>query len=128
MSAGSRFNGALAGSFAAVAFLMAVIGVTEFAVAQGAPEIGIRMALGAGPVRVLRLVLQEGVTLAAIGAALGLGMPLAASRYLQALLYDIRTMDIRTYVAVILVIGIAAVAAAWIRAQRAASLDRTRPV
>ena len=126
MSASSRFNGVLVGSFAAMAFLMAIIGVygvLAFAVTQRAPEIGIRMALGAGPTRVQYLVLKDGVALAAIGTALGLGMSLAAGRYLEALLYDIKATDMRTYVAVVFVIGIAAIAAAWIPARRAASLD-----
>ena len=74
MSAGSRFNGVLVGSFAALAFLMAVIGVygvLAFAVAQRTQEFGIRMALGAGPRSVQGLVLKEGVVLVAIGTAAG---------------------------------------------------------
>jgi putative ABC transport system permease protein len=126
MSAGSRFNGVLVGSFAAMAFLMAIIGVygvLAFAVARRAPEIGIRMALGAGPTRVRYLVLKEGAALAAIGTVVGLAMSLAVGRYLQALLYDIRATDMRTYVAVVFVIGLAAISAAWIPSRRAASLD-----
>ena len=100
MSAGSRFNGVLVGSFAAMAFLMAVIGVygvLAFAVAQRTQEIGIRMALGAGPRSVQGLVLKEGVVLVAIGTVLGLAVSLLASRYLKTLLYDISATDLRTY-------------------------------
>jgi len=128
MSAGSRFNGVLVGSFAAVAFLMAVIGVygvLSFAVAQRTQEIGIRVALGAGPRSVQGLVLKEGVVLVAIGTALGLAVSLLASRYLRTLLYDISATDLRTYVAVVFAIGIAAIIAAWLPARRAASVDPT---
>jgi hypothetical protein len=128
MSAGSRFNGVLVGSFAAMAFLMAVVGVygvLAFAVAQRAQEFGIRMALGAGPLSVQGLVLKEGAVLVAIGTALGVAMSLLASRFLTTLLYDISATDIRAYVAVVFAIGIAAMAAAWLPARRAASLDPT---
>ena len=128
MSAGSRFNGMLVGSFAAIAFLMAVIGVygvLAFAVAQRTQEIGIRMALGAGPGSVQGLVLKEGAVLVAIGTVVGLAASLAVSRYLKTLLYDISATDVRTYVAVAGAIGIAALAAAWVPARRAAMLDPT---
>ena len=128
MSAGSRFNGVLVGSFAALAFLMAAIGVygvLAFSVAQRAPEIGIRMALGAGPLRVQGLVLKEGVALVAIGTVLGLSISFVAGRYLRTLLYDITATDIRTYLAVVFAIAIAAMIATWIPARRAASLDPT---
>jgi predicted permease len=128
LSAGSRFNGLLVGSFAAIAFLMAVIGVygvLAFSVAQRSAEIGIRMALGAGPRSVQGLVLKEGVALVAIGTAVGLAMSLLAGRSLRTLLYDISATDLRTYLAVLLAIGVAAMAAAWIPARRAASLDPT---
>jgi ABC-type antimicrobial peptide transport system permease subunit len=128
LSAGSRFNGLLVGSFAAIAFLMAVIGVygvLVFSVAQRSPEIGIRMALGAGPWSVQALVLKEGVALVAVGTAAGLAMSLVAGRSLKTMLYDISATDLRTYLAVVLAVGVAAMAAAWIPARRAASLDPT---
>ena len=126
MSAGSRFNGVLVGSFAAMAFLMAVVGVygvLAFAVTQRTQEFGIRMALGAGPRNLRGLVLKEAVVLVGIGTVLGSAMSLAVSRYLKTLLYDVTATDPRTYLAVVLAIGIAAIAAAWIPARRAASLD-----
>jgi ABC-type antimicrobial peptide transport system permease subunit len=128
MSAGSRFNGMLVGSFAAMAFLMAVVGVygvLAFAVAQRAPEIGIRVALGAGPLSVEGLVLKEGMALVAVGTVLGLAMSVVAGRYLKTLLYDISATDIRTYMAVVFAIAAAAMVAAWIPARRAAALDPT---
>jgi ABC-type antimicrobial peptide transport system permease subunit len=128
LSAGSRFNGALVASFATVAFLMAVIGVygvLALAVAQRAQEIGIRVALGAGPRSVEGLVLKEAALLLVIGTVVGVGVSLLAGRYLKTLLYDISATDLRTYVAVVLGIAIAAMVAAWLPARRAASLDPT---
>lgn len=126
MSAGSRFNGVLTGSFAAIAFVLAAIGiygVLGFAVTQRTQEIGIRVALGAGPRSVQGMVLKEGVALAAAGTLLGLAMSWMAGRYLKTLLYDISTTDLPTYVAVVIAIGMASVAAAWLPARRATRID-----
>jgi putative ABC transport system permease protein len=74
--AGDRFAAALFGGFAAVALILAALGiygVMSFAVAQRTHEIGLRMALGAGPNRVLALILKEGMILACVGLILGLG-------------------------------------------------------
>ena len=128
LSAGSRFNGVLVASFAVVAFLMAVIGVygvLALAVVQRTQEIGIRVALGAGPRAVEGLILKEGVLLMVIGTVLGLGVSLLAGRYLKTLLYDVSATDLPTYLAVVVGIGITAIVAAWIPARRAASLDPT---
>lgn len=126
MSAGSRLNGVLVGTFAAIAFLMAVIGVygvLAFAVAQRTQEIGIRVALGASPRKVQGMVLKEGVALVAIGTVIGLVISLLASRYLKAMLYDISATDLRTYASVVCAIGIAAMVAAWLPARRATRID-----
>lgn len=126
MSAASRFNGALVASFAAVAFLMAVVGVygvLAFAVAQRKQEIGIRVALGAGPMQVQGMVLREGAFLLAAGILAGLAGSLLAARYLKTLLYDISATDLGTYVAVVGAIAIAAMLAAWIPALRASAVD-----
>ena len=128
LSAGSRFNGVLVASFATVAFLMAVIGVygvLALAVAQRTQEIGIRVALGAGPRSVEGLILKEGALLVTIGMAVGLAVSLLTSRYLKTLLYDTSPTDLRTFAAVLLGIAIAAIVAAWLPARRAASLDPT---
>src|SRR5581483_12135155 len=72
---GSRFTTVLFGSFSAVALLLAafgIYGVMSFVVAQRTPEIGLRMALGAGRARVMQQVLREGMTTALLGAALGM--------------------------------------------------------
>jgi putative ABC transport system permease protein len=128
MSAGSRFNSALVGSFAVIAFVMAIIGVygvLAFAVARRSQEIGIRMALGATPGKIQRVVLKEGIILVAIGTVLGFVLSLPAGRYLKVLLYDVGGTDMRTYVAMVLAIGMAGIAAAWLPARRAASVDPT---
>jgi putative ABC transport system permease protein len=126
MSAGQRFNGVLVGSFAAVAFLMAVIGVygvLAFAVAQRTQEIGIRVALGAGPRKVQAMVLREGAVLAGGGVVAGLGGALAATRYLKTLLYGVSATDVTTYAVVVAVIGVAAMVSAWVPARRASRVD-----
>ncbi|HWB83299.1 MAG TPA: FtsX-like permease family protein, partial [Bryobacteraceae bacterium] len=112
----------------AMAFLMAIVGVYgvhAFAVAQRAPEIGIRMALGASTLSVQGLVLKEAIALVGVGTVVGLAMSLMTGRYLKTLLYDISSTDIRTYIAVVFAIAITAMVAAWIPARRAASLDPT---
>jgi putative ABC transport system permease protein len=128
LSAGSRFNGVLVGSFAAIAFLMAVVGVygvLAFAVAQRTQEIGIRVALGAGPRNVQGMVLKEGIVLVAFGTVIGVAASLLTGRYLKTLLYDITATDLATWLAVVLAVAIAAIIAAWLPARRAASLDPT---
>jgi putative ABC transport system permease protein len=126
MSAPSRFNGVLVGSFAAVALVMALIGVygvLTFAVARRTQEIGIRVALGAGPWRVQGMVLREGLLLVAAGLAIGLGGALVAARYLKTLLYGVTATDPRTYTAVEVLIAAAAMIAVWLPSRRAASVD-----
>lgn len=107
MSAGSRFNGVLVGGFAAVAFLMVMIGVygvRAFAVAQRTQEIGIRMALGAAPRHVQALILREGVLLLAAGTAAGLTASLLAARSSGAPSYEIQPTDLPTYTTIVAVI------------------------
>jgi ABC-type antimicrobial peptide transport system permease subunit len=116
----------LVGSFAAVAFLMAVIGVygvLAFAVAQRTQEIGIRVALGAGPRRVQVMVLREGAVLVGMGVAVGLGGAVVAARSLKTLLYGVTATDVTTYAVVVAVIGVAAMVAAWVPARRASRVD-----
>lgn len=122
----ARFSAILLGAFAGVALLLAVMGiygVMSFAVAQRNREIGIRMALGADRGRVLSLVLREGVALAAVGALLGLGAAFALTRVLRSMLFEVAPTDPWTYVAIVVVLGLAAVIATWIPARRAAGVD-----
>lgn len=125
-SAHARFSAVLLGLFAAVALALAVVGiygVMAFAVVQRTREIGIRLALGAGRGTVLRMVIGEGVTLAGIGAFLGVLAALALTRVLTSLLYGVTPSDPLVYVALMTLLGGTALAAAYIPARRAARVD-----
>ncbi|HSA55604.1 MAG TPA: ABC transporter permease, partial [Gemmatimonadaceae bacterium] len=125
-SAQARFSAVLLGSFAAVALCLAVMGiygVLSFAVAQRSREIGIRMALGAGRGRVLSLVVREGVLLSGAGALIGLVAALGATRVLRGMLFEVTPSDPWTYGAMIALLGLAAFAASWVPARRAAAVD-----
>ena len=121
-----RFNGLLFGSFAAIALLLAMVGVygvISFTVARRTQEIGIRMALGADASRVVRLILRDALIPTAIGIAAGLLAAGAASRSLGSLLYDIKPTDPATYILASLALGAVGLTAALIPARRAANVD-----
>jgi len=121
-----RFRTLLLAIFAGLAACLAmagVYGVMAYVVGQRSNEIGLRMALGAGSGDVLRLVLRQGLTLAAIGLALGLAVALAASRLLTSMLFEVKPNDPLTYAGVALLLGVVALAASYIPARRAAQID-----
>ena len=121
-----RFNTSLLMVFALAALLLAAIGIyglMAYAVTQRTQEIGIRMALGALPRDVLALVVREGMLLAALGIAVGLGGAFAASRLLASLLYGVTPTDPTTFVSVALLLGAVAFLACWLPARRAARVD-----
>ncbi len=121
-----RFNLLLLGAFALVGLALAGVGlygVMSYTVTQRTHEIGVRMALGANRVDVLRLVIGEGMKLAVIGALLGLGGALALTRLLKALLFDVSTTDPLTFILIAAVLIIVALLACWIPARRAANMD-----
>ena len=123
---GDRFGTVLFGSFAAVALLLAAIGiygVMSFAVAQRTHEIGLRIALGAGPAQVLRLVLGEGILLALGGLLLGLGGTYFVGRLMKSLLYQVNAMDPTVVSAVTAVLLLSALLACYIPARRATQVD-----
>jgi putative ABC transport system permease protein len=124
-----RFQTLLLGLFAALALVLAAIGiygVIAQSVAQRTHEIGIRMALGAPPASVLRLVLREGLTVGIVGIVLGLGATLALVRLLSSLLYEVPAFDPATFLgASVLLMGVV-LAACYIPARRAANLDPMR--
>ena len=123
---GDRFGTVLFGSFAAVALLLAAIGiygVMSFAVAQRTHEIGLRIALGASPAQVLRLVLREGILLALGGLLLGLGGAYFAGRLMKSLLYQVNAMDPTAVSAVTAVLLLSALLACYIPARRATQVD-----
>jgi putative ABC transport system permease protein len=100
-----------------------IYGVVAFGVSQRTREIGIRVALGAEQSAVLRLVVRHGVLLTSTGVALGLVAALAATRVLRALLFDVAPSDPLAFAGVVALLAVAALAASWIPARRAARLD-----
>ena len=121
-----RFQATLLAGFAAIALLLAAIGiygVTAHAVSQRTQEVGIRMAMGAGRSDVRRLILRQHVTPALIGVTVGLAGALGLSRFLTSLLYGVRAADPVTYALVSLSLIAVAVAACWVPASRAMRVD-----
>jgi predicted permease len=121
-----RFQRLLLNLFASVALALAALGiygVMAYAVSRRAQEIGIRMALGARPSSVLRLVLGDGLALVLVGLVLGLGGALAATRVMAALLYQVSATDPGTFGAVSLLLVLVAVAACALPARRATRID-----
>ena len=126
LTASPRFDTVLLAAFAAIAFLMAIVGVygvLAFSVTQRRAEIGIRMALGASPGAVLALVMREGAVLVALGALAGIAAALFLTRYLTTLLYGVKATDPATYALVTGTLAIAAAAASFLPARRAAIVD-----
>jgi putative ABC transport system permease protein len=126
MTASPRLNAILLCTFAAVAFLIAIVGVhgvLAFSVTERSAEIGIRMALGASPGAVLALVMKEGAALVAAGALAGVAGALVLTRSLGTLLYGVTPTDPFTYAAVVIGLALAALAASFLPAHRAAVLD-----
>jgi predicted permease len=126
-SLGSRsFDAGLTGAFALIALFLAsigVYGVMSYLVSLRTSEIGIRLALGARREQVLGLVLREGLVLAMVGVAVGLGGALGLSRYLSALLYGVGTRDPGTFALAALVLFGAVMSACAVPGLRAAQVD-----
>ncbi len=121
-----RFATVLLATFAGVALLLGVVGlygVLAQAVAQRRQELAIRMALGAGRGRVVRLVLRQALALTAVGLALGALAALGLSRLLASLLYEISPFDPVTFVVVPALLALVALAAAVLPARRAGQVD-----
>jgi ABC-type antimicrobial peptide transport system permease subunit len=121
-----RFETALLGFFAFCGLLMAVIGlygVISFVAAQRTQEIGVRMALGATRMNILRLIAVEGVRLIAVGGVLGIGAALATAQMLKSLLFNVGPRDPFTYAAVALLLAVVALAATLIPARAAMKVE-----
>jgi putative ABC transport system permease protein len=103
--------------------VVGIYGVMSLVVAARTREIGIRIALGADRGRVQRLVVREGMTLVAIGAAIGLGGALMCTWMLETLLFHLEPSDPATYVSIIVLLAVTAAAASWIPARRASRVD-----
>jgi putative ABC transport system permease protein len=124
----SRVNTALLAVFAAVALVLAgvgIYGVTSYSVEQRTREIGIRMALGAKPGDVLRLVVRQGMTPVLVGLAVGLVGAFAATRLLRSMLYDVSATDPATFAAVALFLVAVGLLSAYLPARRATRVPPT---
>lgn len=121
-----RFVVTVLSVFAGMALLMAVIGlygVISYAVTARTQELGVRMALGAQPGEILRLVISQGLRLAGMGAALGLAVSLGFSRLLASQLFHVSAFDPLTFAAMAAVLLAAALLASYIPARRATRVD-----
>ena len=117
---------ALLTAFASLALLLAAVGIygvmAQF-VAQRTHEIGIRMALGARPLEVVRLVLRQGVRLALLGLTIGIVVAAAATRLIRSLLYDVTASDPLTFVLVASLLICVVLLACLVPARRAMRVD-----
>ena len=116
----------LLGTFAGAATLLAVIGlygVISYSVTQRTREIGIRRALGAPRNNILLLVARHALTLALAGVVLGIGGAFLLTRLVQDLLFQVRATDPATFVGISILFVLVALAASYIPARRAASVD-----
>jgi putative ABC transport system permease protein len=121
-----RFNTVLLGIFAALAILLATVGiygVMSYTVTQRVHEIGIRMALGAERTDVLRLVVGQGMFLAMVGVAVGLAGAFGLTRFLSGFLFRIQPTDPLTFASVAALLTVIAAAASYVPARRAMKVD-----
>jgi predicted permease len=121
-----RIAASVAGSLGLVGLILASIGiygVTAYSVSRRTKEIGIRVALGADTSRVLRLVLRQGVTLAAIGVTIGIIFAAIASQFLASLLYGIPPLDPLTFAGACVLFALVTIGASYVPARRAALVD-----
>jgi predicted permease len=121
-----RFGMLLLGIFAAVALVLAVLGIygtISYMVGQRTREIGIRMAMGAQKRHILRMTVRHGLILTAMGMLVGLGGAVALTRYLSSLLFGISGTDLSTFIAVSVLLFAVALLASYVPARRAAEIE-----
>jgi putative ABC transport system permease protein len=121
-----RFVLSLVGAFGIAALVLAGLGiysVIAYLVAQRSREIGIRVALGARAEDVARMVLRQGLALAAVGILVGAAIALGATRAIEKMLYGIRPADPLSFGVVMMLLAAIAVAASWVPARRAARVE-----
>jgi putative ABC transport system permease protein len=122
----ARFSTVVLAFFGIVALALATMGtygVISFGVAQRTREIGIRVALGAQRGELLRMIVRQGFLLSLIGGLIGLVAALAATRVLRSLLFEVVPTDPLTFVAILALLALAVLAASWIPARRAATIQ-----
>jgi putative ABC transport system permease protein len=122
----SRVAALTLGGFGVLALFLAAIGiygVVSYSVAQRTHEIGIRMALGAKELSVLRLVIRDGLFVVAVGLVAGLSLALVATRLVKSFLYGVAATDAITFLTVPIVFGVVAVVASYLPARRATKVD-----
>lgn len=120
------FNMVLFTIFAAIALLLAAIGIyglIAYSVQQRTQEIGIRMALGAGPRDVRNMVVRQGMTLAIIGVAAGIAIALAVTRLMASMLYGVKARDPFVFIFVAVLLAAIALIATYVPARRASRVD-----
>ncbi len=121
-----RFYAVLLGVFAAIALVLASVGiysVLSYSVSQRTREIGIRMALGARSESVLKLIVSQGMILITIGIAIGLGGAVVATRYLESMLFGLTALDPATFITVTLILMLTAASACYVPARRATKVN-----
>jgi putative ABC transport system permease protein len=122
----SRFQMTLLMIFASIAVALAAVGVygiMAYTVSQRTPEIGVRMAVGASPNRVVAMVVWQGARLAVMGGVLGLIAAALAAGAMQTMLFDMKGIDPVTFVGACVVLGLAALLASYVPARRAARIS-----
>jgi predicted permease len=121
-----QLNMLLLGIFAVVAVALAIIGiysVMSYTVSQHTREIGIRMALGARPLDVLKLMLGQGMVLSLMGIGIGAASSLGLTRLMTTLLYNVTATDLLTFVIVSMLLIIVSLLACYVPARRATKVD-----
>jgi putative ABC transport system permease protein len=121
-----RFSMTLIGTFATLALILAIVGlygVLSLIVGQRQREIGVRLALGAKPGDVVRMVLGEGARVTAVGVVAGVAGGIAATRVLASLLYGVSATDTTTFIGAAAVVVVVALAATYAPARRASRVD-----
>jgi len=124
--ANRKFTMVVLGSFAAMAMVLAAIGlfgVMSYSVVQRAREIGVRMALGARRIDIFNLIVREGMLLTLIGLVLGVGGATAMTRLISGLLFEISATDFSTFALLSGLLGFVAFVACWWPAHRASQVD-----